>query len=95
MGFYENGCHLKLKQNSLVSYIYIERELYRKKVYYPVMKLDTPKKRIIPLESPLSIKIPALETLDTNIITLQKKKTLPPTLNKEINGIIMKIPVII
>ena len=26
MGFYENGCHLKLKQNSLVSYIYIERE---------------------------------------------------------------------
>jgi len=57
------------------------------------MKLDTPKKVIIPLESPLSIKIPALETLDTNIITLQKK-TLPPTMNKEINGIIMKIPVI-
>ena len=46
MGFYENGCHLKLKQNSLVSYIYREREreLYRKNVYYPVMKLDTPKK---------------------------------------------------
>ena len=33
MGFYENGCHLKLKQNSLVSYIYIyiERERAKQK----------------------------------------------------------------
>lgn len=78
-----------------VIYIYRERAIQKEGLLSCNEIGHTKKKVIIPLESPLSIKIPALETLDTNIITLQKKKTLPPTLNKEINGIIMKIPVII
>lgn len=62
-------------ETKLIGFIYIE--LYRQKIYYPVMKLGTPKV-VIPLESPLSIKIPALETLDTNIITLEKIKNAAP-----------------
>ena len=62
-------------ETKLIGFIYIYRATQTEGLLSCNEIGHTKKIVIIPLESPLlSIKIPALETLDTNIITLQKKR---------------------